>query len=299
MRRALFVLAVLGMTSSAPASTMQSTPGPVLVVRTVAAGERAPAAGDDDLAMSLALASIAPRERRRILDDMGYAASWLEARLSPLVDDFGDDGVDPVDELRRALAPEVPQFTAARAFEAGRWAIGTTETRVAASCAEARDDERCVPIWSAEMAQDPSVRRAGLAAWAVTRAAVVDLGTPEAADSCAAALRERASARGAATALVVTEADLALDPVPERPVLKDAAVRLGRAMAANEIDDTQHLDAFAHAKPTGRAAPWLRLGRTEILVVPRLSAIARADDLAVEIERAAGASKVRWVHRPR
>jgi hypothetical protein len=245
--------------------------------------------------MSLALASIDPAERRRILDDMSYTAARLEARLSPLVVDLGDEDVDPVDEFRHAMESHMPSFTAARSFERGAWSIPGTETRVAASCAEVREGETCVPLWSS--APRP-LDRARFASWAISNAAVVDLGTPAAVEAAARALRPRTSARDSVVSLVITEADLALEEVPERPALKDAAHRLGRAMAANEIEDDQHLEAFARAKPVGRASPWLRLSKTELVVVPRLSALTHLHELVLEVEAAAPTAHIRWVNRP-
>ena len=54
-------------------------------------------------------------------------------------------------------------------------------------------------------------------------------------------------------------------------------------MAANGVDDTKDLEAFARAVRGERVAPWLRLSPTQVLVVPRLSALGRRDELRREI----------------
>jgi hypothetical protein len=275
--------------------------GPVLVVRAVAAPAAAapPSEDDEDVAMALAVASIDPAERARILEEMRYTTARLEARLSSLVPDFGDDDVDPIDEFRRAMAAHVPSFTAARTFERSAWTTSDLTVRLARSCAEARPegDEVCAPLWTDHAERGP-VARARFLAWAASRAAVVDLATPAAAETSARALRVRVSAPSSPIALVLTGDDLALRPVAERADLEDAARRLGRAMAANHIEDNHRLDAFARSAPKGRAAPWLSLTPSQLVIVPRLSALARLGEVASEIEAAANGAPVRWVHRP-
>jgi hypothetical protein len=59
-----------------------------------------------------------------------------------------------------------------------------------------------------------------------------------------------------------------------------------------------HLDAFARAAPHGSATPWLTLRSSEVAVVPRLSALGRADELVSEIRSAARGAPLAWTHRP-
>jgi hypothetical protein len=250
-----------------------------------------PSDAEEDRAMSLALASAPPAERRRIIELMAYTAARLEARLSPLGSDLGEEEGDPVERFRTEMTRYAPSFAAARALERGRWESSDLSVHIVASCADT-PDQTCVPLWS----DSADGERARFLAWVASRAAVIDLGARPGALACAQALRDKVPSPQSTIALVLTDDDLALKEVPERRELKDAAYRLGRAMAANEIEDTQHLDAFARSSPAGRVANWLEATPTTVLVVPRLSALARVPELATEIERTC--TPLRWVHRP-
>jgi hypothetical protein len=250
--------------------------------------------------MALAVASLSPDERRRVLELMEYTTARLEARLSPLGSDFADDEGEPIDQFRRAMAAYVPSFTAARELERGRWESRDLAVRVEATCTGAKLalGETCISLWDTEDGPKEIGHRARFLAWAASRAAVLDLGTPDRAAACASALREHAGAASSVIALVLTADDLALRAVPERPSLQEAARRLGRAMAASDVEDKLHLEAFANAVTEGPGVRWLTLSPTAIAVVPRLSAIARPDALASEIDSAAGNRAVRWLHHP-
>ena len=253
------------------------TTGPVLVVRAVSgdAGAPPPRADSEERAMALAGASMSPAERRRVLELVEYATTRLEAKLSPLDTDF-DDG-DPLAQLSAALAPFMPSFTASRELERGAWQSDDLAVRVAASCkaASLAQGERCVALWPTDAAPRDDGARARFLAWAVSHAKVVDLGTRERAERCARVLRDRAPLESLPIALVLLDDDLSLHPTAERAALQVAARRLGEAMAASGVHDTRGLAGFTRAPRDERVAPWLVLSRTEVLVIPRLSALSR------------------------
>ena len=260
--------------------------GPVLVLRSIA--DAAPglpmvSADGEDRAMALAVSALATEERQRLLELLDYTTARLEAKLSPLATDF-DDG-DPVAQLRASLAPYLPAFTAARELERGTWQSADLAVRVAASCADAKpaSGERCITLWDPEKSTGDGARRARFFAWSAAQAVVLDLSTRERAEAHARALRTRATRPSSTVALVLLDDNLALQPSPDRAALQAAAYRLGRAMAANGVDDTKDLEAFARAVRGERVAPWLRLSPTQVLVVPRLSALGRRDELRREI----------------
>ena len=289
---AVAILAALVRSRSAPR-------GPVLLVRALAPGASSKLpAGDEDRATALAVASSSPSDRAAILELMDYTTARLEARLSPLGTDFGDGEGEPVEQFRRAMAAQMPSFTAARELERGAWHAQDLAVRVASTCEGAEKDETCLSLWSSDDGPTELGRRARFLAWAASRAALVDLGTPESAEACARRLRERTRLDASTIALVLTLDDLALRPVPDRALLETAAHKLGRAMAANDIREASHLESFARATPTGRVAPWLVVPPTAVVVVPRLSAIARPEDLTQEIESAAAGAPLRWLHHP-
>ena len=250
--------------------------GPVLVVR-VGGDASLPVqrADGEDRAMALAAAAMSSADRRRVLELVDYTTARLEARLSPLGTDF-DEG-DPVAQLRASLAPFVPSFTASRELERGTWRSSELSVRAAASCADAQlgPGEQCLPL-SEDPAGPPGVgAHARFLAWAASHAAIVELGTAERAQRCAAALRSGATQPSSAIALVLLDDDFALRPSPDRDALRAAASRLGRAMAANGIHDTKDLEAFAKAPIAERVAPWLVLSKSQVVVIPRLSALAQ------------------------
>ena len=258
--------------------------GPVLVVRSITSDAPEPAAspGGEERAMALAAASLSPADRLRILEMIDFATARLEARLSPLGTDF-EEG-DPVAQLRASLAPYQPAFTAARELERGAWQSADLAVRVGASCAAAKPapDEHCVTLRGPSHAPRDLEARARFLAWAVSHALVIDLGTRERAEARAQALRTRATLATSTIALVLLDDDLALRPTPDRADLQASANRLGRAMAGNDIHDTKDLEAFARGVEGAGVAPWLTVSRTQILVVPRLSALGRVDELRRE-----------------
>ncbi len=263
----------------------------------------ASSAADDareDRAMSLALASLTPTERRKILEGVRYTTARLEARLSPLGDDLGEDDGDPMALFRQGIARYSPALNAARALERGAWRAADVEVRAVASCAGAlvAPGEACVGLWVRAEGEPAMAERARFLAWAASRSGVLDLGARTNRDACADALRARATDDDGLLALVLGDDDLGLRPAPERPELEEAARKLGRAMAANRIADDGTLDAFARAAPSGSAAPWLTLGPSALLVVPRLSALVRQREVAGAVERAPACAGLTWTRRP-
>ena len=174
--------------------------------------------------------------------------------------------------------------------------------RVAGSCTEgsAAPNEICSPLLDDGVRDDKlpkSVTRARLLTWAVSQSVVVDLGSAEASEAVARALRVHIGT-SSLVALVLTENDLTLRPVPDREEIRSAAERLGRAMAASHIEDEHHLEGIGRTPPRGRALAWLSLTPSQLFVVPRLSAFGRTREIEGEIERAAETTRVRWLRRP-
>ena len=246
-------------------------------------------------ALSLALASMSPAERGRVLDLVSNTAARLETKLSPLGTDLGEDDSDPVAELRRETRRYLPLLTAARELDRGRWDTKDLRVRVASACHEATEGETCAPLWNRPGVTELE-RRARFFAWSVTAAAIVTFATDEAFAAGAGRLRERATLPSSPIALVLARRDLAFEAVPERDPLRDAARRLGRAMAANRRRDESRLESLGRVPPSGRSAPWLALGPRALFVVPRLSKAMSPRELSDEIAAAAGAFD--WVVRP-
>lgn len=296
-----FVSAFTGSAATAHTAEPGVDPGPVLLVRTApddgtpAANATSPAG---DRATALALAALPAHERRAIVEHVTYASARLEAQLSPLGDDFGDD--DALAELNRGLTPYMPALAAARAFDAAAWGSPSLSVRVAASCetAHAAPDETCLSLWDETDGPRQLGGRARFLAWSAAHAAVIDLDDAGAKQRCAEVLRSRVALADSPLALVLGAEDLAVAPNDDRRALEAAALRLGAVMSAGNLSGADSLDAMARPAPSGRAAPWLALSPTQLVIVPRLSAITRLGALADEIEAAAGGAKIRWIHRP-
>lgn len=292
LRRAVPAIAIAAAVLGVIALRRSATPdaGPVLLVRHVArAGDgaspqneapqnEAPQTEAEERAMALAASSMAPAERKRVLEGLDFATTRLEARLSPLATDFGDD--DPVEQLRAFLVPYLPSFTAARELERGQWAARDLAVRVAVSCSEAhpREGERCIALWASD-AGSTEDRQARFVGWAASHARRIELGTRDRALACARHLRERALLESSPIALVLLDDDLAIRASSDQAELQAAAKRLGRALAANDLEAPKELEAFARAPAEARVAPWLSVSPSQLVVIPRLSALGRDLDL--------------------
>ncbi len=275
-------------------------PGVVVRARNAPEAGEAPNDAREERAMSLALASAPPAERRRLLERMRYATARLEARLSPLGDDLGDDEGDAEDQFRREAARYAPALIAARAIAAESAGRRDLDVRLVARCEGSKlaPEETCFALWDAPGSGPPLAEQARFLVWAASRAAVFELPARDAAEACARVLREKVLDDGSVIALVLTAEDLALRQAPDREELIDAARQLGRAMAANGLRDAHDLDTFAHVTPPGQVAPWLTLSSSSVLVVPRLSALVRVAEIAREVEAATSCKSLRWIHAP-
>lgn len=281
----------------APASSRE--PGPVLVLRATDAADDAAAERTGDRATALALASFAPEVRAQILAQIDYAAARLEARLVPVEDDLGDDEA-PLDELQRSLSAYVPALTAAHALEREECGAGGLRVRVARSCGEAAlaPDERCAPLWATNAPRAATEARARFLAWPASNAALFDARDEASARRIMSRLRATATEAGSPVALVLSKDDLENLDGAEHARFEASARRLGEAVAASGLTAPKTLEALARPRPAGRAAPWLEMKETSVLVVPRLSALASPERLSAAIDAAAGGAALSWAHRP-
>jgi hypothetical protein len=287
---ALVVLAVIGVVVA------RRRPAPPPRIAPAVAYRDAPASipaddGIEDRAMALAVGSLTPAERKKLLEAMEYASTRLEGSVTPGADDLGEG--DPVTELETTTKKYMPSLSAARSLARGRASAKDASARVIASCDDPSiaKDEKCVALW----ADDREGSRARFLLWAASNAVVLETESPAA---CATALREHALDDGSAIALVLASDDLTLASIPEREVLKDAAHRLGRALAVTKRkDEGRQLDALGRAAPPpGRALPWLEVSPSTVVVVPRLSALTRLGELRSAVLGAPSCRGVRWIH---
>jgi hypothetical protein len=246
----------------------------------------------EDRAIALAVASLSPEERKRLLDAMEYAATRIEGRVLPGADDLGEG--DPIAELQNATKKYQPALAAARSVARGRASAKDLSARIVPSCNDRSiaDDEKCVALWS----NDHEGSRARFLLWAAANAAVFETDT---ARECVQQLRQHAVDEHAPIALVLGADDLALAPIPERDALTGAAHRLGRALSVSDRkEDGRQLESLGRAPPApGRALPWLDVTPKTVVVVPRLSALTRLGELDSAIGLLPACPSPRWIHR--
>jgi hypothetical protein len=232
--------------------------------------------------IALALGGLPPEEMTRLREYLAQSTDAAVRRAAPMLFDLGLDDNDAAtapDPLRRAL-PDVPAWTAAANVLGAPWSAPGLSVRLGPACAAAA--ARCVPLFSAADDHDDALIRRGRAlAWSVGNAAL--LRVP--AGSRAALLQ---SLRGAQTrpsstiALVFGAPRGALDEA-ELNLLHDGA---RTALAHLPPDSPQRfwLDALVAA-----GASWelpIAFDADEVLVIPRLSALARLQEFQAEVAHA-------------
>jgi len=315
--------------------------GPVVWVSTTTApAPEMPrsAAEVEDATVALALASMSAGELDELRAGLDVLGSRLEARANPFGDDLEDGPPgEAMAAVRRSLAPAL---TAAHHLTARTQtsADGTFAITMGASCAEAPPDATCFPLWSdpksaksattatsatsATSANSPTTpkrelrARASFFAWPIASAAVVRFSDAQRATAALDLVRERARNPESRVAMAVDERMLAGEPDARVTTVREAArevlARAKRARAhggrdapeagASDLSDLDALRPLAATPATGRRVPWLTIGATEIMVVPKLGGLSDLDAFTRELDdllsvRGTGRN-ARWVRRP-
>jgi hypothetical protein len=280
------------------------------------AGE--PEERDADRTAALALSSLSRRELEGLRRALEELADRLETRSDPMVEDL--DESDPMAPFARLLRTFLPTLTACSAIGARRQVApdGTMVAAVAMECdagavaSEARDGAEdapatmvaCIPLWQPAPAER-YVRRARFLEWPLAAAVVLGFTDARHARDARDQVRESAHDAGSRVAVVLDGEDLggarneAVDAVRVPAERVVALIRRGRP--DHRVPERAHvLELLANAPPSGAApVPWLRLDPEEVLVVPKLSALADLETFASDVERALPANtRVEWVRRP-
>jgi len=253
-------------------------------------------------AMDLVFASLSPSERVRVLDELRDAVDQIEARMFPLALDLGEG--DPAETLRSTMVSLMPAYSAAYSLSRGTWTFTDATVHVVPSCEgeSVVDRSSCVPLWgdavvgSEQVRQD--VKRARYAVWSMAHAAVFELVSIGSLEEVAKTLRERALQLESTIALVLTERELSREPVTERGELENVASRLVELLVKAKVDYPRQLESFRVGVPSTRAVPWLRVSPMSVVVVPRMSVLARLPAFTAEVEEALSGKSVRWIRRP-
>jgi hypothetical protein len=253
-----------------------------------------------DLGTALALGGLLPEQRNELASVLERVAERLENRAGPLALDL-EDGT-PEDELARLGESLLPVLTAARALAASHHQSGDGTLRVslAAECPHPTEAHGFA-LWQGR-SWSPEEQRARFLAW--SWAAAVVLRAPDAAETVRLrdALRRRITGGESLVALAIDEVDLAGDHDSELDSIRASARRVARIARRAEASVSRMLEELAAGAPAGRRVPWFTLHQNELLVVPRLLGVAKADAFIAELERTIAvigrSDQFVWQYRP-
>jgi hypothetical protein len=239
----------------------------------------------DPAAVSLALGGLAAGEAERLRARLQATTDAAVARASPL--NLGlDDGPEAAAGMTEVFQKELPALTAAANLVGSPWSAPGLSVSFGPTCQTGAT--QCVPLFGPPTSE-PRERRARALAWALSHCAV--LRARAAPDGLASALHERQGQPKGTVALVFSSRAGALD---------EGQMQQLRAQATRAL---AHLPAKAPERfwleAIGRAgASWslpVALEPNELLVVPRLSVLARLKDFTAELSNA---GTFDWVVRP-
>jgi hypothetical protein len=235
--------------------------------------------------IALALGGVPPEELTRLRERLAESTDIALRKAAPMLFDVTGLAEDDAasEPLRQAL-PDLPALTAAANVLGAPWNGPGLTVMLGSACEAAAS--RCVPLFAAAADHADALARRGRAlAWSLGNAALLRVPS----GSRAALLR---SLRGAQT----------------RPSSTIALV-FGAARGALDEEELERLRQYArralvHLAPDAPPRPWLEalgaaqagwelpiaLDADEVLVIPRLSTLARLQDFHAEVELAARAT---------
>ena len=244
--------------------------------------------------VALALGGLPPEALPRLREYLAEATDGALRRAAP--EAFELDDVAPADSTLHNVLPNLPALTAAANMLGSPWEAPDISVKLGRACESAA--ARCVPLFpqlpappsaSAESG-DSLVRRGRALAWALDNAALLRVPASSRA-AVLHALREAQSRPSGTLAMVFGAPRGKLDEA-ELDLLRGRA-RKSLADIASDSPRRPLLDALAATQ-----ADWelpVAIDGDELLVIPRLSAMARLRDFTSEVERAGAFD---WVVRP-
>jgi len=242
--------------------------------------------------IALALGGLPPEAMSRLRERLDESMDVAVRRVAPTLYDLDrvadDDAAPDPDPLRGAL-PDIPAVTAAANVLGAPWVAPGISVELVPTCPTAA--LRCVPLFApATDPDDTLVRRGRALVWALGNAGL--LRVP--ASSRAVLLRslQDAQTRPAGTIALVYGAPRGTLDETELELLRQQARRVTGHLAP-DTPRRSRIDALV-ATSADWALP-IGLDPDEVLVIPRLSALARLRDFDSEIERA---GTFEWVVRP-
>jgi hypothetical protein len=282
LTRALGLLGVLGI-AACEARPSNERRSPLLsIVRHE--GATMSGGGGPPGSIALALGGLPPEALTRLRERLEESTEAALRRAAPMLFDLvglteEEDPATAPEPLGEALI-ELPALTAAANVLGAPWNASGLSVHLGPTCESPAS--RCVPLFAAGADHgDTLVRRGRALAWTLAYAALLRV----AAGSRAALLRSlrEAQTRSSTTiALVFGASQGALDEA-ELELLRCQA-RRALSHLAPDAPQRPWLDALAAAR-AGWALP-IQLDADEVLVIPRLSVLARLNDFHSEVELA-------------
>jgi hypothetical protein len=242
-------------------------------------------------AVALALGGLPPDELPRLRAHLSESTDGALRRAAPELFDLDGrvDGDAGVDALRQML-PDLPALTAAANLSGSPWETQSISVHLGPSCEPGAS--RCTPLFvpPAAAAGDALVRRGRVLAWAWGNAALLRVLT-SGREGLVRALRAAQLHQPGTVAVVFGASQGTLDAV-ELDRLRSEARRALAQLAPN-APQRAWLEALDTARPDWHLP--VPLEPDQVLVIPRLSALARLQDFASEVE---SAGSFEWVVRP-
>lgn len=223
----------------------------------------------------------------------------LESAGHPLSLDLEEESLER--QLRRSLGRHLPRITAARWLAASPWttADGQLVVRLALDCVSMKRHETCLKL--ADGRQDSLARRARFAAWPVAGAAWIQV-ADEPLRHVVELLRIGADDPRSTIAMVLTGTDLRFGRDARERLFHNRLERLESLLRRRSPEHARMVAAWCREPPSGATFQGLSLGEAQVLVVPRMGALARLRDFRREIERILrgqfGDGRARWLRPP-
>jgi hypothetical protein len=241
--------------------------------------------------VSLALGSLPPDELPRIREDLRDSADFALRHAAPDLLDLGENAPEGATSgSARAALRDLPALTAAANVLGSPWGAQGISARLGASCDPTA--VVCVPIFAREAGPEVALIRRGRAlAWALGHAAILRVAAASR-QAFEHALQEGRSNPRGTVAMVFHASRGTLDEAELEALRRQARGSLEQLPASSL--QRPWLQALA-AAPSTWELPFA-LEPDQVLVVPRLSVLARLGDFEAEVERA---GTFEWIVRPR
>jgi hypothetical protein len=291
LARALGLAGLLAL-AGCPGRPKAETRGPFLSIMqregaTVARGAVPP--GSVALALGGLPAEELPRLRERLEESMDAAVRRAAPMLYDL-DGLTEEAAAPDPDPLRGALPNLPPLTAAANVLGAPWDAPGISVELVPACQVAAS--RCVPLFAPALdrGDDALVRRGRALVWTLGNAA--RLRVPASSRTVLLRSLRETQTRPASTIALVFGASRGTLDEAELDLLRQQAHRV-LAHLALDTPRRSWLDALGAA-----SADWelpIALDADEVLVIPRLRALARLPDFDSEIEHA---GTFEWVARP-